>query len=233
MSSANLLEAEEDEEQQEQEVSTLFVKNLHFDTTEQDLEDAFAAVVPVRSCSIAKKTAKNGATLSAGYGFIEFSSRDKAEKALRLLQGYNLDGHAIELKFANRGSSDGESGGRKRGRGTKLLVRNVPFEANKSELRDLFSTFGQIKSMRMPLKFDKTHRGFAFVDFVTQKEAKSAFDALKSTHLYGRHLVIEYAKDEQSVEALREKTAKFFEDEGVGARDANRHGRKRIKIGDE
>lgn len=36
---------------------------------------------------------------------------------------------------------------------------------------------------------------FAFVDFLTKKEAKSAFEALStSTHLYGRRIVVEWAE---------------------------------------
>lgn len=47
----------------------------------------------------------------------------------------------------------------------------------------------QIKSLRLPKKFDGSHRGFAFIDFLTRQEAQNAFEALHSTHLYGRHLV--------------------------------------------
>ena len=45
-------------------------------------------------------------------------------------------------------------------RSTKLIVRNVAFEASEKELKELFSAFGQIKSIRMPRKkFASTHRG--------------------------------------------------------------------------
>ena len=47
----------------------------------------------------------------------------------------------------------------------------------------------QIKSLRLPKKFDGNHRGFAFVEFLTKQEAQNAFEALQSTHLYGRHMV--------------------------------------------
>ncbi len=40
------------------------------------------------------------------------------------------------------------------------------------------------------------HRGFAFVDFSTAQEAATAMASLKDTHLYGRHLVLEWAKEE-------------------------------------
>jgi RNA recognition motif-containing protein len=41
-------------------------------------------------------------------------------------------------------------------------------------------TFGQLKSVRIPRKFDGTHRGFAFVDFVSKQEAKNAMEALRT-----------------------------------------------------
>ena len=47
--------------------------------------------------------------------------------------------------------------------------------------------------MRLPKKFDGSHRGFAFVEFVSKQEAAKALAALQSTHLYGRHIVVSYA----------------------------------------
>ena len=78
---------------------------------------------------------------------------------------------------------------------TKYVVelRRSPTRA---ELRALFSAFGQLKSVRLPKKFDGGHRGFAFCEFTTAQEAANAFQSLSSTHLYGRHLVLEYAREE-------------------------------------
>lgn len=79
-------------------------------------------------------------------------------------------------------------------------------------------SFGQVKTVRLPTKFDGSHRGFAFVDFLTRQEAASAFETLQATHLYGRHLVLEWATEgaeaDGSVEALRAKTARAFVGEG-------------------
>lgn len=68
--------------------------------------------------------------------------------------------------------------------------------------------------MRIPRKFDGQHRGFGFVEFLTAQEAKTAYDTLGATHLYGRHLVIEWAKDEENVDEMRQKTAKAFVKDG-------------------
>ena len=67
-----------------------------------------------------------------------------------------------------------------------------------------------MKTVRIPRKFDGQHRGFGFVDFLTPQEAKNALDSLGATHLYGRHLVLEWAKEEESVEEMRQRTTKGF-----------------------
>ena len=64
-----------------------------------------------------------------------------------------------------------------------------------------------IKSVRLPTKFDGTHRGFGFVDFLTKQEAQNAFESLGATHLYGRHLVLEWAHEEDEMR----KSARFNE----------------------
>ncbi|ESL08674.1 hypothetical protein TRSC58_03620 [Trypanosoma rangeli SC58] len=83
----------------------------------------------------------------------------------------------------------------------KLVVKNVPFEATEKDIRDLFSAFSEIRSVRLPRKShqfsshrENNHRGFAFVEFLSEEEAKRAMETLKATHLYGRHLVLQYAK---------------------------------------
>jgi multiple RNA-binding domain-containing protein 1 len=216
--------------------STLFVKNLDFATTDDEVRAHFERVVAIRSVRIAtKKNTKDprGAPLSMGFGFVEFASKDDAMTALKRLQGSDLSGHKLELKLSTKKEDGGAASSRGRGGevvkvgGTKLLIRNLPFEANKKELRELCQPFGQIKSVRIPKKYDGEHRGFAFVDFLTKKEAKSAFEALSlSTHLYGRRLVIEWAQDDESLEMLQDKTRATF---NSGESRYN----KRAKIEDE
>ena len=76
----------------------------------------------------------------------------------------------------------------------KLIIKNLAFECTKSELHQLLSTFGQVKSLRLPKKFDGSHRGFAFVEYMTKEEAKNAMKHLAHSHFYSRHLVLSYSK---------------------------------------
>ena len=68
-----------------------------------------------------------------------------------------------------------------------------------------YSAHGQLKSVRLPKRFDYRSRGFAFLDFISRREAESAYAALKHTHLLGRHLVLEWAEEEPDIDALRRK----------------------------
>ncbi|KAK2538056.1 Rbm19 [Columba livia] len=215
-------EKEEEEEEEEESIPgcTLFIKNLNFATTEDTLRETFSKVGAVKSCTISKKKDKAGALLSMGFGFVEYKKPEGAQKALRRLQGCTVDGHKLEVKISERALRPTVKSSRKKQTvkkqtTSKILVRNIPFQATVREIRELFSTFGELKTVRLPKKMAGTgsHRGFGFVDFLTKQDAKKAFNALcHSTHLYGRRLVLEWADTEETVEALRRKTADHFHD---------------------
>jgi multiple RNA-binding domain-containing protein 1 len=59
-------------------------------------------------------------------------------------------------------------------------------------------TYGHIQSLRLPKKFDNTTRGFAFIEFTTASDARNAMESLKHTHLLGRHLVLEWAEEDEN-----------------------------------
>ncbi|XP_064153727.1 probable RNA-binding protein 19 isoform X1 [Anguilla rostrata] len=200
--------------------STLFIKNLNFSTTEETLREAFSKCGAVKNCTISKKKDKMGQLLSMGYGFVVYKSPQVAQTALRQLQHCTVDNHQLELKISERATRPATVSSRKKQTAkkqtsSKILVRNIPFQATVRELRELFSTFGELKTVRLPRKVGGTgsHRGFGFVDFLTKQDAKKAFTALcHSTHLYGRRLVLEWADSEETVETLRRKTAQHFHD---------------------
>ncbi|XP_037514076.1 LOW QUALITY PROTEIN: probable RNA-binding protein 19 [Rhipicephalus sanguineus] len=216
-------EAEEEEDMPPEPDTTLFIKNLNFSTNEEAVREHFEQCGPIHEVTIAKKkdTKNPGQLLSMGYGFVQFKQRKAAKQALKQLQHSKLDGHALELKLSTRATTKEEVAAAQRKKvtdlgkeGTKILVRNIPFQANQKEVQDLFSVFGTLRGIRLPRKIAAggRHRGFGFVEFLTKNDAKRAFEALcQSTHLYGRRLVLEWAStDDQEVDTLRKKTADHF-----------------------
>lgn len=217
---------------------SVFIKNLNFSTSETVLKKHLQKNLKegaLRSVIIKMKRGKDdkekdGKVLSMGFGFAEFDSTETARSVCKQLQGSVLDGHALVLQLshvkdtpiARKPADNNESS-------TKLIVRNVAFEATKKDLQQLFSPFGQIKSLRLPKKFDGNHRGFAFLEFLTKQEAMNAFNALASTHLYGRHLVIEKAKESESLDDLRARTASQYSEGADQLYGSGKSAKKRKK----
>ncbi|KAF5353507.1 hypothetical protein D9756_007972 [Leucocoprinus leucothites] len=194
--------------------TTLYVKNLSFVTTQERLTQVFRHLPSFAFAQIQTKPDPknpNGPRLSMGYGFIGFKDVESAKKALKSIQGFVLDGHSLHVKFAGRGAEEDSSSKNKdainsKSRTTKLIVKNVPFEATRKDIRDLFGAHGHLKSVRLPKKFDSRTRGFAFLEFVSRHEAENAYNTLRHTHLLGRHLVLEWAEEaEQDLDVLRQK----------------------------
>ncbi|KAG6844322.1 hypothetical protein H0H87_007806 [Tephrocybe sp. NHM501043] len=207
--------------------STLYVKNLAFSTTQERLTKSFRHLPSFSFARVQTKPdpKRPDARLSMGYGFIGFKDVEGARKAFSSLQGFVLDGHQLHVKFAGRGAeeeSKGKAAVKGNSRTTKMIVKNVPFEATKKDIQALFGSHGHLKSVRLPKKFDSRTRGFAFLDFVSRAEAENAYATLRHTHLLGRHLVLEWAEEgEQDIDALRKKA-------GVGYGDGKlMPGRKR------
>ncbi|XP_061842410.1 probable RNA-binding protein 19 [Nerophis lumbriciformis] len=208
----------ETDEEEDVPGSTLFIKNLNFSTTEETLKETFSKCGKIKSCTIAMKKDKTGKLLSMGYGFVAYQTAVGAQKALRQLQHCAVDSHQLELKISERATRTAEVSRKKKQvqkkqTGSKILVRNIPFQASVREVRELFCTFGELKTVRLPKKAagSGSHRGFGFIDFITKQDAKKAFAALcHSTHLFGRRLVLEWADAEETVETLRRKTAEHF-----------------------
>lgn len=230
--------AKEDEEvMDDDEFYSIYVKNLNFRTSEETLKSAFEEKVGrVRSVRIPTKASAVKAVRgikpqsdeeplrqSMGFGFVEFNSKADAKKALSLLQGKIIDGHEIEVSMSkSKSQPSSKTSGEIKKPGTKIIIRNVPFQASRTELLQLFGSFGHLKTVRLPKKYDGGHRGFAFVEFSSTQEALNAMKALASTHLYGRHLVLEWASDSNDIDSLRDKTKRESESSGLLSSSSNK-----------
>ena len=88
----------------------LFVGNISFNTTENDLQDAFAAHGTVVEANLMVDRASGR---PRGFGFVTMSTPEEAQAAIAALNGANLDGRALTVNEA-RPKTEGGSGGRGR-----------------------------------------------------------------------------------------------------------------------
>ncbi|KGR10701.1 multiple RNA-binding domain-containing protein 1 [Candida albicans P57072] len=207
-------ESKEDDEIESVQGPTVavFVKNLNFATTVQALSDLFKPLPGFVVATVkTKPDPKNsGKTLSMGFGFVEFRTKEQANVAISTLDGHVLDGHKLQLKLSHKqGTGTSASWIKKSGKSSKIIIKNLPFEATRKDLLELFGAFGQLKSVRVPKKFDQSARGFAFVEFNLMKEAETAMSQLEGVHLLGRRLVMQYAEqDAENAEVEIERMTK-------------------------
>ncbi|CAN9302454.1 multiple RNA-binding domain-containing protein 1 [Alternaria alternata] len=180
--------------------ATLYVRNLNFSTTTERLTEAFKPLSGFRSAKVKTKIDPKRGVLSMGFGFVEFNSPETATAALRAMDGHDLEGHKLQIKASHKGADAAEErrneDAAKKAASTKIIIKNLPFEASKKDVRALFTPYGQLRSVRVPKKFDASSRGFGFAEFTTKRDAVNAMNALKNTHLLGRRLVLAFAETE-------------------------------------
>jgi RNA recognition motif-containing protein len=108
-------------QQRRVEVKNIYVGNLSFQTTEQDLEAAFAAYGHVENVNIIRD---RDTGQSRGFAFVEMGVDTDAEGAIRGLNGTELDGRSLKVVEARpreersgspAGRGPGGGGGRGRG----------------------------------------------------------------------------------------------------------------------
>jgi RNA recognition motif-containing protein len=76
----------------------------------------------------------------------------------------------------------------------KLFVGNLPFTMTDDQLTQIFSAYGKVVSANVVFdKFSQRSKGFAFVEFETEEEAKAAMQALDGSDQQGRNIAVKEA----------------------------------------
>ena len=86
----------------------LYVGNLAWGVTDQDLQELFAEAGKVESSQVIIDRATNR---SRGFGFVEMGTDEAAEAAIKKLNGRDLKGRAIRVNEAQARTGGGERRG--------------------------------------------------------------------------------------------------------------------------
>ncbi|ORY83199.1 hypothetical protein BCR37DRAFT_298340 [Protomyces lactucae-debilis] len=208
--------------------ATLFVRNLSFKTTQEQLEAFFSAVSPVKHTVIITNPETS---VSLGYGFVSFATAEDAALAKSELSMAPLDDRLVKIDFAEKRARKDEAEAEKK-QATKqarldatkeshqaeLILRNLSFKVRDPvQLRRVFEKFGGIKDVRIPRGPGAKMRGFGFVVFKKREHAAKAIEALNGIDLEGRPIAVDWSvKKEESEEATAED-----EDEDEAQSDEN------------
>lgn len=75
----------------------IFVGNLSFETTDEELREAFSAFGELSSVTILKDKFTNR---SRGFGFVEMPNQEEGQKAIQELNGKEMNGRALNVSEA-------------------------------------------------------------------------------------------------------------------------------------
>ena len=92
----------------------LYVGNLSYTTSEEDLRTLFSGAGTVRSVTLIKD---RDTGQSKGFAFIEMSSQTEAEQAIKTLNGTSFDNRAIKVNIARPPEERSSSGYNRYGKG--------------------------------------------------------------------------------------------------------------------
>ncbi len=86
----------------------LYVGNLSFQTSSQELEELFASIGTVESATVVEDRETGR---SRGFGFVEMSSQEEGEKAIAELNGQEVSGRELKVNEAKSREDRGGRGG--------------------------------------------------------------------------------------------------------------------------
>lgn len=80
-----------------------------------------------------------------------------------------------------------------------IYVSNLSFHTSESDLKDLFSKFGAVSSVKIIMDRETNRsRGFGFVEMPSEEEGKAALTGLNNKEIEGRALSVSLAREKEN-----------------------------------
>jgi len=174
---------------------TVYVGNLPFSTTREEITNLFTEkgivvvnlAMPMNPNMIDEYT---GEPKNKGYCFVDVESEPMIVTAVESLKNIELDGRPIRInkllpkeEVAKSREKNFTPSGKK-----KLYVGNLPFLTNEDEINAVFSEYGDVSDIYLPMR-DGKPRGFCFVTMDVEN-ADEAMADLNGSNFQGRNLVV-------------------------------------------
>ena len=188
--------------------NNVYVKNFDDEFNDETLKELFAEYGPIKSA----KVMTNDEGKSMGFGFVSFENPKDAENAVAALNGKELKNKknlfvgcaqkkAERQKELKKKFEKIKSEKMNETKGFNLYVKNLDDSVTDEDLRQKFSSCGQITSAKVMME-DGRSKGFGFVCFSNINEAAKAVTELNNQLLFSKPLYVAIAqsKDERKAQ---------------------------------
>ena len=80
-----------------------------------------------------------------------------------------------------------------------IFVAKLNFDTQESNLKDVFSEYGEIDSVKIIMdKFTGKSKGFGFIEMSNDEEGQNAINGLNDTEVDGRTIVVKIAEPREN-----------------------------------
>ncbi|XP_072386852.1 polyadenylate-binding protein 1-A-like [Diabrotica undecimpunctata] len=156
---------------------SLYVGDLHPDVTEAVLYEKFNRVGQVLSLRVCRDARTRQ---SLGYGYVNYNQVMDAERAMDTMNFDLLKGKPIRIMWCHRDPSL-----RKSGIGN-VFIKNLDRSIDNKAMFDTFSAFGNILSCKVAIDDNGHSKGYGFVHFENEQDAKKAIEKVNGMLLNGK-----------------------------------------------
>lgn len=170
----------------------VFVRNLVFDATEEQIAESFSQYGKVVSATLAR----DARGLSRGYAFVYFETPEEMQKVIEEANGTFWNGRRIHCapRLKSAAFVERNKPMEERTPSRSLYIGNIPYEATDAELNKMFQALENVERVRIAVdRSTGWPRGFAHADFKDEQSALKAATHLKTVQLLGRNLRVDYS----------------------------------------
>ncbi|KAJ3693613.1 hypothetical protein LUZ60_009093 [Juncus effusus] len=175
---------------------TIFVGDLAPDVTDYMLQEAFRSHYP--SVKGAKVVSDKLTGRSKGYGFVKFGDMNEQNRAMTEMNGMFVSSRPMRIGPATNKTKMGlqkDGGGSPASQtptdpsNTTLFVGGIDMNINEDHLRQVFSTYGELVSVKIP-----AGKKCAFVQFANKACAEEALLMLQGTTIGGQSVRLSWGR---------------------------------------
>lgn len=175
----------------------IFVGDLSSEINDETLRKAFEPFGTITDSRVMWDQSTNR---SRGYGFVAFSQKADAERAMSEMTGVWLGNRAIRCNWANQKGTTPNTpsnptnfediAGQTTSTNSTVYVGNLPPDLSESVLATTFQNYGTIEEIRV-----QKGKGYGFVKFQTHEQAARAIVAANETTVGGRPIRCSWGKE--------------------------------------
>ena len=161
---------------------TVFLSNLDFNVDEDLVKQTFSKCGEILEFNVIK----NFSGKSKGFGFMEFKTAKAAINALQMdnvpIKGRPVYVSVNDPEKKNKGHQFQYSTNLEK---NKLFIKGIASSVTKEDIEELFSPFGTLKAVRLPLLRNGHPKGIAYLEFENEASAKKAIMEMDNREIKG------------------------------------------------